>query len=99
MYGQGDWNGGWQCYDCSAMLVADRDRIQGDNSAWAVGIDHNFSKRTKAYVLYTAIDAKTSQTYEEAWGDRDADRLNAYGAKQKLNYDQGGFSIGMIHSF
>jgi len=26
-------------------------------SSWAVGLDHNFSKRTKAYLLYTATDS------------------------------------------
>jgi predicted porin len=30
--------------------------LAGDKSTWAVGFDHNFSKRTKAYVLYTAVD-------------------------------------------
>ena len=30
--------------------------LEGDKSTWAVGFDHNFSKRTKAYVLYTNVD-------------------------------------------
>jgi predicted porin len=30
--------------------------LAGDKSTWAVGFDHNFSKRTQAYVLYTAVD-------------------------------------------
>jgi predicted porin len=33
-----------------------RTDLSGDRSTWAVGFDHNFSKRTKAYVLYTAVD-------------------------------------------
>jgi predicted porin len=28
-----------------------------DFDSWAIGFDHNFSKRTKAYVLYTATDS------------------------------------------
>jgi predicted porin len=32
------------------------DDLAGDKSTWAVGFDHNFSKRTKAYVIYTAVD-------------------------------------------
>ena len=32
------------------------DILDGDMSTWAIGFDHNFSKRTKAYVLYTAVD-------------------------------------------
>ncbi|MFP4062809.1 MAG: porin [Halochromatium sp.] len=33
-----------------------RDDLEGDRNTWAIGFDHNFSKRTKAYVLYTAVD-------------------------------------------
>lgn len=33
-----------------------RDDLEGDRYTWAIGFDHNFSKRTKAYVLYTAVD-------------------------------------------
>ncbi|MCF7983185.1 MAG: porin [Thiohalocapsa sp.] len=32
------------------------DDLAGDKNTWAIGFDHNFSKRTKAYVLYTAVD-------------------------------------------
>jgi predicted porin len=28
-----------------------------DYSSWAIGFDHNFSKRTTAYALYTATDS------------------------------------------
>jgi predicted porin len=103
MYGQGDWTGDWQCFDCSANLVADRDRISGDSSAWAVGVDHNFSKRTKAYMLYTNVDytqeyadqrTRTSEITPDivssSWETR---------AKAKVDGSAGGFSIGMIHTF
>ena len=33
---------------------------QRDKDTWAIGFDHNFSKRTKAYVLYTAVDDDSS---------------------------------------
>ncbi|MBK1617616.1 porin [Lamprobacter modestohalophilus] len=33
-----------------------RDDLEGDRYTWAIGFDHNFSKRTKAYVLYTQVD-------------------------------------------
>jgi len=36
---------------------------ESDTKSWAVGIDHNFSKRTKAYVLYTKVD--TERDYDE----------------------------------
>lgn len=31
------------------------DAFDGDRETWAVGFDHNFSKRTRAYVLYTDV--------------------------------------------
>jgi len=33
-----------------------KDTNDGDRSAWAIAFDHNLSKRTKAYVLYTEVD-------------------------------------------
>jgi predicted porin len=41
MYGQVDW---------------DKDYGDMDQDAWAVGLDHNLSKRTKVYALYTDVD-------------------------------------------
>jgi predicted porin len=32
-----------------------RDDLEGDRETWAIGFDHNFSKRTKAYALYTEV--------------------------------------------
>jgi predicted porin len=29
---------------------------QEDKQTWAIGLDHNFSRRTKIYALYTAVD-------------------------------------------
>jgi predicted porin len=31
--------------------------IDYKTETWAVGFDHNLSKRTKAYALYTAVDS------------------------------------------
>ena len=33
-----------------------RDDLEGDRYTWAVGFDHNFSKRSKVYALYTAVE-------------------------------------------
>jgi predicted porin len=33
-----------------------RGDLSGDASTWAIAFDHNFSKRTRAYALYTAVD-------------------------------------------
>ena len=56
---------GWVDRDNERVLSATRETISltnlrndlsGDASTWAVAFDHNFSKRTRAYVLYTAVD-------------------------------------------
>lgn len=52
--------------------------------SWAVGFDHNFSKRTKAYLLYTKVDG-------DSWLDASATRGE--------EADWKGFSLGMIHDF
>jgi len=31
------------------------DLLNGDRSTWAIGVDYNFSKRTKAYAVYTSV--------------------------------------------
>jgi len=41
MYGQVEWDGAFGDLD---------------QDAWAIGLDHNLSKRTKAYMLYTDVD-------------------------------------------
>ena len=45
--------------------------LAGDRSTWAVGFDHNFSKRTQAYILYTNVDDDGNGTrnvgYDEGW--------------------------------
>ena len=40
----------------SLSISSLRKDLNGDRSTWAVAFDHNFSKRTKAYVLYTSVD-------------------------------------------
>ncbi|MBK5929682.1 porin [Halochromatium salexigens] len=61
-----------------------RDDLEGDRNTWAIGFDHNFSKRTKAYVLYTAVDDDRNDTPGFGSGD---------------GRDWDGFSAGMIHKF
>ncbi len=46
MYGQAD-----RTFDGNVAGIFD-----GDAETWAVGFDHNFSKRTTAYILYTEVD-------------------------------------------
>jgi predicted porin len=98
MYGQGNFDVSQRLVEGGvpagvAPFVGAYDE-ESDQSAWAVGLDHNFSKRTKAYILYTAVsgDSKSSATLADDVGP-------FYGVAQKRDYDAGGFSIGMIHTF
>jgi predicted porin len=45
------------------------DDLAGDKSTWAIGFDHNFSKRTKAYVLYTQVDDDNDENLTGVTGD------------------------------
>jgi predicted porin len=113
MYGQGDWGSGVNYYALGTIdtVVIDdvtvpryavdaRDKLEGDSSAWAIGLDHNFSKRTKAYVLYTNADYEYNYKQDVSVSDA-LDRNNGAGRafNGKTDGSAGGFSIGMIHSF
>jgi predicted porin len=59
MYGQEDRDIGDRNQDFGDFnTISDlRDRFNDkDRNAWAVAFDHNFSKRTRAYVLYTDVN-------------------------------------------
>jgi predicted porin len=43
----------WTGYQATAVDYLDNQ----DHSTWAIAFDHNFSKRTRAYALYTAVDS------------------------------------------
>ncbi len=53
MYGSGNRDGRVPKPDAFKDL---KDSVKGDYFTWAVAFDHNLSKRTKAYVLYTQVD-------------------------------------------
>jgi predicted porin len=53
MYGSGNRDGR---FDDVEQLDEVKDAIEGDYYTWAIAFDHNFSKRTKAYVVYTQVD-------------------------------------------
>jgi predicted porin len=56
---------------------------------WTFGVDYNMSKRTKAFLLYTANDAD------------ELDLIDADGniAPQTQGIDWNGFQLGMMHNF
>ncbi len=54
-----------------------------DVDQWAIGIDHNFSKRTKAYLVYTDVNVDQGQDVIPTQTDGSWD----------------GFSLGLVHKF
>ncbi len=58
MYGSGTRD---SSFDTSLPEIEPfKNTLDGDYYTWAIGFDHNFSKRTKAYVLYTQVDDDAS---------------------------------------
>jgi predicted porin len=101
MYGQGDWDtGGWvNGWDVGGPLNnAWRAQTDGDSDAWAIGVDHALSKRTKAYLLYTQMNYDWSARDQQNIG---TDVAPVWENDYRLNEegDQGGFSLGLIHNF
>ncbi|MBK1721435.1 porin [Thiocystis violacea] len=58
MYGSGNRDGRVDEFNSVNEF---KDSIEGDYYTWAIAFDHNFSKRTKAYVLYTQVDDDAPQ--------------------------------------
>jgi predicted porin len=54
-----------------------------DLEQWSIGLDHNFSKNTKVYAVYTDVDVDQGQ--------------NLVGNSEDGDWD--GFSVGMVHKF
>ncbi|MBK5938867.1 porin [Halochromatium roseum] len=57
------------------------DDLKGDRYTWAIGFDHNFSKRTKAYVLYTQVDDDLSGSPDfagEEWSGFSAGMIHKF---------------------
>jgi predicted porin len=58
MYGSGTRDSAFDTAEPD--VVKFKNSLDGDYYTWAIGFDHNFSKRTKAYVLYTQVDDDAS---------------------------------------
>jgi predicted porin len=74
---------------------ADRGGVGTDYSTWALGLDHNMSKRTKVYGMYATIDNASAST---------ATLYNGDGADQNYGGTVAGgdadvVSVGIQHSF
>ena len=66
------------------------DFYNGDTSSWAIGFDYNFSKRTPAYMLYTATTDRRHDSPNLVDG-------NSLCGSNRTQLD--GFSLGLMHSF
>jgi predicted porin len=87
MYGRMDRDGDWSL-PAGVGTAFQRGQLsdfyEGDRETWAIGFDHSFSKRTKAYAIYTSVDD-------------DRDGLDAISGVTGAEYSA--FSLGMIHKF
>jgi len=79
----------------------DSDAANSNDGAdnWSIGIDHNFSKRTKVYAIYTDMDNDTNANYAL----NSEDGASTYAPGQTGTGNTGGdvkaFSVGIVHSF
>ena len=85
---------------------ADDSDANNDDGAdtWAIGIDHNFSKRTKVYAIYTHMDNDAGAGYGFYTAQNNADSGTGPGANGFYDSDTTGrdldaFSVGIIHNF
>jgi predicted porin len=110
MYGQRDWSGGTAGVPVFAETGANigvynslyQDYFNGSSDSWALGVDYNFSKRTKAYALYTqtSVAGGDAPRLTSAIGDGTPSGLALDPEDVGVGRTQwDGFSIGMMHSF
>lgn len=76
-----DFGGDASCTDCGA-------------NQWAIGLDHNMSKRTKVYALYTTVRNDTNAAYSLAGGATGVAPVNAMAGDNAR-----ALSLGMTHTF
>ncbi len=64
-------------------------------SQWAIGVDHNFSKRTTLYALYTKLNNDSGINYKLGVGGGTTLVDSSPGA----GADPSAFAVGMVHRF
>ena len=72
------------------------DYYNGQTSSWAIGADSNFSKRTSAYILYTATASDQGDLPNLTTSLVNGAPIDSYNTSSQ---EWDGFSIGMMHSF
>jgi predicted porin len=76
---------------------SDGDLSGGDDGAdfWAIGFDHNFSKRTTLYALYTMVDNDDAGTYRANSGQAVSNGYTGSADDEDIDV----ISVGIIHKF
>jgi predicted porin len=73
--------------------------LYGEQSVVSVGLEHNFSKRTKVYALYTMQEADLGiKAGAEGYTDTYAEDFDV-GVGAELSAENSTFSMGMVHTF
>nr|VFK38270.1 MAG: Outer membrane protein (porin) [Candidatus Kentron sp. TC] len=89
----------------SYFKADDSDASGSDDGAdnWSIGLDHNFSKRTKIYGIFTRMDNDSNANYGLYNGQANAGggfyTGGAKGADKTSGRDINAVSFGIIHSF
>jgi len=87
MYGQGEYNGdeviaggNYVSINNGPNFVDFRtESLDYDVTTWAVGFDHNLSKRTKAYLLYTDVDSDLEDVFAgSSWSGFSAGVMHSF---------------------
>ncbi len=85
--------------DAIKLAYTKAGKLQDGNAAdtgakqWSIGVDHNLSKRTAVYALYTKLDNDAAASYN--LGTVSTGAVTAQGA----GADPSAFSLGLRHSF
>nr|VFJ99098.1 MAG: Outer membrane protein (porin) [Candidatus Kentron sp. LFY] len=79
----------------------DSDVSNSDDGAdnWSIGLDHNFSKRTKIYGIYTRMDNDKNANYGLYGGQGAGKEDNGFYTSDQNGKDIDAFSVGIVHKF
>nr|VFK23631.1 MAG: Outer membrane protein (porin) [Candidatus Kentron sp. LPFa] len=89
----------------SYLKANDSDAAGSDDGAdnWSIGLDHNFSKRTKIYGIYTRMENDSNANYGLYNGQASAGGSfytgGAKGSDNTAGRDISAISFGIVHSF
>lgn len=103
-YGHNAWNlgGGYTFGNNEVKLQYTRAGNLGNNTntgvkQWSLGLDHNFSKRTKVFALYTKLNNDTNAAYGIVGGSNGGTAVGVVNGM--TNSAPSAWSFGMTHNF